>query len=167
MNWYIRRLDPNTDEQLFEQMYDWLVGGPVWLRQCEAAWGPTDHDNYLAATHGEHRVDIGIFVADTLQACVTLTCATPNIYEVHLGARQGTNLRLIVQAGWAIRDQLFGEYGAEEVFLWTPRWNRPVRNAIKAIGFTPTNVTMWRGTYRGRLIEWVGYSIARSSYGRQ
>lgn len=160
----IRRLDPITDQLLFEQSYSWLMDGPEWRRESETVFGTLDHTEWLAQTHSPGRIDIGIFMDGVFTADTILTIRGHNIYEVHFDAKRGTPLEVVTEAGISIRDQMFA-YGMEWCYTWTPHWNRAVLAINKAIGFRPDNVSMLHGTCRGRLIEWVRYSL-RSTNGR-
>jgi hypothetical protein len=158
MSYDIRRLDPITDSALFEAAYNWLVDSPQWRKDTEAVFGTLDREEYLAATHAPHRIDIGVFEDGELTALVTLTLVGHSTYEVHFEASRGASAKTVVAAGWEIRDQMF-RYGMQCAYTWTPHWNRRVLAINKAIGFQPDNVSMWRGSIGDRTIEWVRYSL--------
>lgn len=160
----IRRLDPTADHVLFEQSYQWLIDGPQWRRECEAVFGTLDRTKWLAQTYTQGRFDIGIFIDQHFAASVGLIVRGTSIYEVHFDAERGTPLEAVIDAGISIRDQMF-DYGMQWCYTWIPHWNRPVLAVNKAIGFHPDNVSMLHGTCRGRLIEWVRYSL-RNTNGR-
>lgn len=160
----LRRLDPTADLALFAETWQWLEESPPWRKETEAIFGTVDHDEYFAALRNPERIDIGVFDGP-LTALVTLALRGRNIYEVHFEAKRGTRAESVIWAGWEIGEQMFSDYGMEMAYTWTPRWNRRVLAINKAIGFQPDNVTMLHGTCRGRLVEWVRYSI-RKPYGR-
>ena len=162
----IRRLNPIADITLFNQSYSWLEQSPRWRRETEAVFGTLDYHEYIAALANPERCDIGIFECDTFTALVTLTLRAPAIYEVHFEARRGASPRAVVQAGWEIRDQMFDYYDMQVAFTWTPHWNRRVLAINKAIGFSPDNVSMFRGVARNQPIEWVRYSLSKERNGR-
>lgn len=161
----IRRLDPVADLELFERCYSWLLDSPRWRLETEGVFGTLDRDEYLAAAHNPGRVDIGIFDGE-LVAKVALHLTAKNTYEVSLEADRCANTQLIIQAGCLVRDQLFGRYGAELAYVWIPTRHSSVQRIIKAIGFQADNVTMLHGEYRGRLIEWLLFSL-KASYVEQ
>lgn len=157
-----RRLDPNEDAPLFEQAYQWIEESPSWRKETEAVFGTLDHEEFMAAPHWDHRVDIGVF-APEFTALVSLTLRAKGVYEISFGAKSGTDPKVIIAAGIEIRDQMWAQ-GMELAVTWTPRWNRTVLAIDKAIGFVSTNVTMLHGVCRGRLIEWVQLILSRSAY---
>lgn len=164
-NWSIRRLDSNIDEPLFRTMFTWLEQSPSWRRETEAVFGTLDLTEYLAATHWDRRIDVGVFVGSTLIACVTMTLTAKDTYEVHFEASRQADPAVVVAAGRVIRDQMFA-YGTQLAYTYTPRWNRTVLAINNALGFRPSGVIMLRGTCRGRLIEWLQYQV-KNPYGRQ
>lgn len=166
MSYDIRRIDPDADYVLYEQMYEWTESAPKWLRESTAAFGTLSRSDYIEGARWDRRIDIGIFDDGKLIACVTLILILHRIYEVHLEASRDADPALIIAAGCDIRDQLFGQYGAYEAFMWTPVWNRTVRRINKALGFEADNVSMFRGVSHGKLIEWRRYSIRSTTDGR-
>lgn len=156
----IRRLRATEDGALFEQSYSWLMDGPQWRRDTEAVFNDLTREAWLAAAHDPTRIDIGVFIDKVFSADVILTVRGRDVYEVHFEAHRGTPLDAIIEAGRTIRDQMF-QHGMQWAYTWTPHWNRAVLAVNKAIGFQPSNVSMWRGTTAGRLIEWVRYEIVR------
>lgn len=159
----IRRLDPTNDQWLFRASYNWLVNSPTWRRHAEEVFGTLDAGEYMAASLDERRIDIGVWANDTYTAKVALHLTAKHTYEVSLEAARWTDPTTIIQAGQAIRDQLFGNYSAQLVYAWVPRWARGAKAILTSIGFLPDNVIMARGTARGRLIEWDRYSLRRSN----
>lgn len=159
MSLEIRRLDPATDTALFEQSFGWLAGSPSWRQYTESVFGTLDHTEYMAARLDERRIDIGIFADDVFIAKVALHLVAKSTYEVSLEAMRTADPAIIAQAGQLIRDQLFDVYGAQSVFAWVPRWAKSVQSILTAIGFENSGVIMLRGTCRGRLIEWLRFSL--------
>lgn len=155
----LRRLNAEKDLDLFHQSWGWLEESPDWRKETEAVFGAVDQDSYFAALSNPERIDIGVFDGAFI-ALVTLTLRAPSIYEVHLEAGPAASSQSIIFAGWQIRERMF-DYGMQRAYTWTPHWNRPVLAINKAIGFQPDNVSMLRGTCRGRLIEWVRFSLRR------
>lgn len=159
MSWTIRRLHLPADFSLYHTMYTWLVESPSWRQETEAIFGTLDWEAYMAAAQSPGRCDIGIFEDSQLIATVILTLTAKDTYEVHFEASPTARWETVVVAGERIRDMVFEIYGARLVYTWTPRWNRGVMAINKAIGFAPDYVTMFKGTCRGRLVEWARYSI--------
>lgn len=148
----IRRLSPDTDGRLFDEVQRWLDESPSW-RRTDDPGDPTD----------PCRIDIGVFVDNCFAADVALVLRSPGVYEVYLDAKRGTSLDVLVEAGRTIRDQMF-DYGMQTAFVWVPRQHRTVKAVIKAIGFRPDYVSMLHGN--GQLVERERYSL-RSTDGRQ
>lgn len=157
--WTIRRLHLPTDLPLYRQAHTWLVNSPPWRLATEAVFGRVDWEGYIGGVGAPGRCDIGVFGDEGLIATVTLTLTARATYEVHFDAAPSASKAVVIGAGCTIRDRLFGQYAAQLAYTWTPRWNRGVLGINRAIGFTPDFVTLFRGAYRGRPIEWVRYSI--------
>jgi hypothetical protein len=162
MSWTIRRLNPITDESLFHIAFGWLEDSPSWRRETEAVFATLDREQYLQATLDPARIDIGVFNGPEFIANVILTLRGMDIYEVHFEAAPDADPKTIIAAGCQIRDLMFGQYGMQMAYTWTPKWNRGVLAINKALGFEPSGVMMIHGTARGRLIDWVQYSIRRT-----
>lgn len=152
----LRRLDPKADELLYMQAYSWLAESPRWRKDSEAVWEPED---YLAATHDPARMDVGVFDGGEMVATITLNLRAVGLYEVHLEAAPRTKVGLVVEAGREAADWMFNCYGAQQIWCWVVRANRPMRKIIKSIGFASSGVTMWRGVSHGKLIEWQQFTI--------
>lgn len=163
MSLEIRRLDPAYDKWRYEASYFWLENSPVWRQHTEAVFGTLDYDEYMAARWGEKRIDIGIFADNAYIAKVVLHLVAKNTYEVSLESMRTAPIDAVITAGLSIRDQLFGQYGAQVAFAWVPRWAKSVQAILCAIGFSSDGVTMLRGTCRGRVIEWQRFSIRRAN----
>lgn len=161
----IRRLDPTNDQWLFRVAHNWLVESPSWRRDTEAVFGTLDRTAYLTATHDDHRIDIGIFLDNQLEAIVTFTLRAKGVFEVHLEAARRADAVTIATAGCIIRDQIFAQ-GAQLVYAWVPRRNSAVRTILHAIGFRADNVSMFRTTPQGKVTEWIKLSIG-ADYGQQ
>lgn len=155
MTYSLRRLDPATDSALFAETYRWLMEGPEWRRETEEVFGTLNEAEFLRGPFAPGRCDIGIWDDTKFIANVVLTLRAQNVYEVHFDARRGANSKVVIAAGLDIRNRMFGVYGAQYAYTWTPHWNRGVLQINKALEFLPDNVTMLRGTCRGRVIEWV------------
>lgn len=150
-----RRLRYPADTVLFETAYSWLEAGPAWRRDSEHTWGVSDRTTYFAALSNPVRADVGVFVAGVFSALITLTMRGPTLYEVHLEAKRGTPIEAIMIAAEGIKVTI-SNLGARHLFAWVPRCNAPVARILKAIGFLPSHVTMWRGE---RPREWKLYSL--------
>lgn len=147
----LRRLDPVADEALFVQTHEWLDKAPRWRLESEEPW---QREDWLAAAYDPTRIDVGVFDNDVLVADIRLDLRAVGLYEVHLEAAATTKAALVVEAGREVARWMFGNYGAQQVFAWIPRFNRPAATIIKAIGFNATGLMMWRGISHGKLIEW-------------
>lgn len=161
----IRRLDPNADRLLYEQMFLWLHASPLWRQDTETVFGTLDLTEYMAATHDSTRIDVGVFEDGRLIADVIFTMRAKGVFEVHLEAARGADITAIVTAGRLIRDQIFAQ-GAQVVYAWVPRRNLAVIRILQAIGFSHTYVSMLRTTPGGRVTEWAKLNI-EVGYGQQ
>jgi hypothetical protein len=155
----IRRLNPVTDRLLYDTAFDWLDQSPDWRKDMEAVFAAATYDRYIAAIYDAGRVDVGVFVDRQLTAIVIFTIRSKFTYEVHLEADPKANAVEVTKAGCLIRDQIFNIHNARLVYAWVPSFNRPVKRILEAIGFRADHVTMLHGTCRGKLIEWVQFSM--------
>lgn len=155
----IRRLDPTADQAFYRWSFAWLASSPAWRQHTEAVFGTLNQAEYLQTASNERRLDIGVMDGPLFVAKVALHLVAKHTYEVSLEADRNASPAAIINAGVLIRDQLFGEYGARCVFAWVPRWAKGVQRILLAIGFRNSHVTMLRGTCRGRVIEWLRFSI--------
>jgi len=149
----IRRLDPVKDEELLKEAYSWDRTRPQWYLDMDAVYGPDDFSSYIRAAKGEQRIDIGMF-ADELVTVFVLSERSPQRFEVHIMAKRGINNQMIAEAACQIQEQLF-QRGAKSISGWIASRNRPLLELARMVGFVKTRLTMMKGSYRGRVIEWV------------
>lgn len=155
----IRRLDPTNDEALYHIAFGWLEDAPKWRRETEAVFGTLDREQYLDNRLVPNRVDVGVFTGPEFVALITLMLIDVGIYEAHFESTPDCPRDVIVRAAQMVAHQMFTDYGMQAVYTWVPRYNRPVAAINKAIGFRRDGVNMLHGTCKGKLIDWVRYSL--------
>ncbi len=158
----IRRLNPVDDEALLHTAYLWDQDRPLWFRQMDAVYGPDDFNAYIEAAKGEKRIDVGVFDGELI-AVFVLSERSPDRFEVHVMAKRSLNNRILVEAAYQIRWQLF-ERGAKSISGWVASRNRPLLNLASMVGFVKSHLTMMKGSYRGRVIQWVNLVSTREQW---
>jgi hypothetical protein len=153
----IRRLSPESDVELYREAFAWDVDAPRWYAQMDSVFRPDSFDECLSLATHDDQVDVGVF-EDGLIGLITISRRGPGLYEAHLSAKRGTDLNLLAEAGYQVKEQLFG-LGMKRGFVWVAKKNRPVRRLCQLIGFTPDGFTMLRGRYHDKPIEWLHMAV--------
>jgi hypothetical protein len=156
----IRRIDPVVNEDLLREAHSWDKDAPDWYRSCDKVFGPT-MDEFLAQTKAEDQIDIGIF-APEFCGLISLTRRAAGIYEAHLRARRRTPLEPLALAGRQVIDDLLG-MGMETGYVFVAEKNRPVRKLCCMMGMQPDGIAIYRGSYKGRVVQWLRYSVEREA----
>lgn len=161
----IRRLNPVDDESLLREAYLWDRAKPDWYQQMDAVYGPDNFNAYIAAAKGEQRIDIGVFAPELIGVFV-LSERTPDNFEVHVMAKRGTDNQILINAAYQIRHQLF-QQGAKSISGWVASRNKPLLQLAFMVGFVRTHLTMLKGAYRERVINWIQMVSTRESWLRE
>lgn len=148
----IRRLDPIEDRGLYVDAFLWDIDAPRWYRESDKIWRPETLEQYLELAHGEDQIDVGVFNPNLI-GLVTITRRAVGVYEGHLSAKRNAPRDVLSQAVYQVRHQLF-EIGMREAFVWVASKNRGVIKLCEDAGFYDNFVTMLKGSYHGRVIEW-------------
>jgi hypothetical protein len=148
----IRRLDPTKDRGLYVDAFLFDLDAPRWYRESDKIWRPETFERYMELAHGDDQIDIGVF-ENGLIGLVTITRRAQGIYEGHLSAKRNVPRETLSSAVYQIRHQLF-EIGMQEAFVWVASKNRGVIKICEESGFYDNFVTMLKGSYHGRVIEW-------------
>lgn len=158
----IRRLNPIDDEVLLREAYEWDKAKPNWFRQMDAVYGPDNFAAYIKAAQGEQRIDIGIFASELIGVFV-LSERIPDNFEVHIMAKRGTDNQILANAAYQIRHQLF-QQGAKSISGWMASQNKPLLKLAFMVGFVRTHLTMLKGSYHGRVVQWIQLVSTRESW---
>ena len=155
----IRRLDPVSDEHLLREAFAWDKNRAQWYSEMDAVFGPPDADDFIKTAHEPLNMFIGIFDPEFV-GVVIVARASEWVFNTHLLAKRGVALETLVSGASQLRTDLF-EMGAVEVFCYVAEKNRAVRKLCGELGMQHEGITMYRGSYRGRVIKWLKYSVRR------
>lgn len=159
----LRALDPERDQQLFREAYDWIFEAPLWLRQAEnivaGINGCDSWEGYLKAAYSPKEVNIGLFHGIML-ALFTIQNEGDGCFQVHVNAKPGSPAGEMIAASIQLRDTLFAQ-GATEIFGFIAERNRPLRRFAELAGFKFSGVSIFKGSMRDRPIRWLRYCVIR------
>lgn len=147
----IRRLEVETDGELFREAYGWDESAPRWYTESDAIFRPT-YEDFI--TPDDSQSFIGVFNGSFI-ALLALTQRAKGIYELHLWAKRGSDAGMIAEAAFHVKESLFKDLGAQKLFAMVARKNYSVKRMCKAVGLEETGVILITGTYHGRCIEWL------------
>lgn len=156
----IRRLDPDKDIDLFKEAYLW-GRQRKWFREIENQFGASTFEEFISDAERDVQVDVGVF-DNQLIGLITLELKEKGIYEAHIRVSRDADLNLIALGALSIREQLFRELGAKEIFGQIPNFNKGAIQLAEMCGLYRDGITVIQGQVRNRLIEWV-----RVSYGEE
>ena len=153
----IRRL-VSGDEDLLREAWEWTNNSPSWFRDADRVFNQTTL-NAEEQLGDRAKWFIGVFDQE-LEAVVIVERKGNGQFEGHLMARRNANAELIASAiNHVLADLL--NYGLMEAYCWIAEKNHGVRNICNAIGLRPDGIVMWKGSYKGRVIKWLRYSVQR------
>lgn len=147
----LRRLEP--DDPLLKEAFHWDDGAPPWFRTANTVFGENDEEAFLR----RDSIFIGILDSELI-AVIVLTRIAPHIYEADLLAKRGANLETI-SAGASVVVNDFLNMGMKLGFCWVAEKNLAVRKLCGKLNLTHDGLTLYRGSYRGRVTRWLRYSI--------
>lgn len=156
----IRRLHLPEDESLLRTAYKWDAAYPRWWREMDSVFNSGTEDDFLERASDPLTAHIGVFDSDDLIALVIIATPAPTIHEGHLLAKRGANRQLITATLVTLISDLFN-LGMTQAFVWVAERHTGLRELCATMGLQPDGLVMWRGSYHGRPIRWVRYSILR------
>ena len=157
-----RRLSPVEDKTLLREAYLWDQDRPQWYRDMDAVYGPDNFQAYIEAAKGIRRIDVGVFDASLIGVFI-LSERQPSVFDVHVMAKRGASNEILADAAHQIRWQLFAQ-GAQSISGWIASRNKPLLALANMVGFIRTSLAMLKGTYRGRVINWVQVVSTREQW---
>lgn len=161
----LRALDPDRDQDLFRQAYDWIFEAPPWLRQAEnivaGINGCDSWEGYLKAAYSPKECNVGLFDGIML-AMFTIQSEGDGCFQVHVNTKPGAPAGVVAAAAAQLRDNLFAQ-GATEIFGFIAERNRPLRRFAEVVGFKFSGVSIFKGTMRDRPIRWMRYTVLREA----
>ena len=156
----IRRLR-QSDTDLLREAYRWDRGRPSWYIEMDRVFNGGSEDDFIAQLDDPQRAFIGVWDNDDhFTAVILIRHHGSGRYEGHLMARKGTDAQLVSVAIQSLLHDLL-DYGLVEAHCWVAERNIGIRRLCANIQFQPDGVSMWRGSYRNRVIKWQRYSIQR------
>lgn len=164
----LRALDPDTDQHLFREAYDWIFEAPKWLRQAEnivaGINGCDSWEGYLKAAYSPQECNVGLFsdFSGIMQALFTIQSEGDGCFQVHVNARPHAETSMLVAAAIQLKEWLF-QAGAKEVFGYVAERNRPLKKFAEQVGFKFSGVSIFKGSMRDRPIRWMRYTALREA----
>jgi hypothetical protein len=158
----LRRLDPEQDRKDFVEAWIWESSAPSWFKSAGRVFGPPTFEDFIQGSKEENRATFGIFEKELI-GLIILTLRNKESIEVDLTTKPRCSPAAILEAAIALRDRIFEDLQTEELYVWIPRKNFPTRRLCSILGFRETGLTLIRGTYRNRVIEWLHLSITREA----
>jgi hypothetical protein len=86
------------------------------------------------------------------------------VFNVHVSAKRGASVDVMLEAACMLRDHLF-KTGAQVLHGWVARFNRGVIRLGEHAGFHRDGVRMFKGECRGRVIEVGAFGFYQSRLG--
>lgn len=158
----IHRLQLPEDEALLRTAYQWDKDFPTWWREMDRVFNSGTEDDFIERAKNPHSAYVGVFDGDDLIALVIVETPAPSIHEGHLLAKRGANQELITTACVTMISDLFN-LGMTRLFVWVAERHSALRKLCANIALQPDGLIMWRGSYHGKPIKWVRYSITREA----
>jgi hypothetical protein len=161
----LRRLYLETDELLLREVFTWQQNAPQWFQQMDSVFGPRDVCDFLKAIAEPGVILIGIFqrvgfrfIGHDFIGLIIVAEAGEDVFNSHLCAKRGASPKTLAHAAAQVVND-FIAMGMKQGFCWVAEKNRAVRRLCSTIGFQHEGIVMYKGTYRGRVIKWLRYSI--------
>jgi len=139
----------------------WEARAPRWFRDADKVFGPQTFEDFLESSKEFERATFGIF-DEHLAGLIIFTLKGSSV-EVDLMARPKTSRETILIGASILREQIFADLDIQELYVWLPRKNYPTRKLCGILGFRETGLTLIRGTYREKVIEWLHLNLTREA----
>ena len=155
----IRVLHPIFDLKHFRAAWKWTLEKPAWYRDSMKTWGMTK-ERYFENIKSESQIDFGVFNHSRLIAVFSFDEIAPTVFEIHLDCAKSADLETIIHAAKVVKQHGF-EKGAVLGYVWVQSFNRPILKLYQQIGFLPSNISIFRGNYRGHPVEWRQFILTK------
>ena len=156
----IRRIDPDEDRGCFVDAWIWETEAAPWYKAASRVFGPPTLENWIEASREDTRATFGVFDPDLI-SIIILTLRAKGRLEVDILAKPRCSAWAVAEAAISLRDAVFADLGASEIYCWVAKKNVPTRRLCATIGFHDTGLRLLRGQYRGRVVEWHRLVIIR------
>ena len=148
----LRVLHPVYDLKLFRQAWKWMESKPDWFKESMATWKMTEKE-YFQNIHRPSQVDLGVFHHSKFVGLITFDEISPRVVEAHLDCEENTDSQIIVKAIQLATQHAF-DSGVLIGVVWVQSFNRPILKIYEQVGFYPTNISIFRGKCKKRVVEW-------------
>ncbi len=163
MTYDLQALDPEKDEEMFKQAYNWILSAPDWVQHLEGVVASINncysYQDYIEAAMKPTEYNIGLFNGK-LQAIYTIQDQGDRSFQTHVGAIRGVDHFALVAGASRLREWLF-EHGAVEVYGWVASINRPFRRIVEQAGFYYCGVSVFKGSLNDSPIRWMRFQAER------
>jgi len=152
----IRRLDPQTDEHLLREVYEWDKDYPRWFQDLEKVshW---PLEQFLA--EAPDRADLGVF-DDELVALISIIRRAPYVYEGHIWAKRGSRVESLASGvSWVI-ERLVEDLKMRLGYVWIAKRNLPIKQMCIMANLKFDGSTVIDGESHGKPIEWQRFSTS-------
>ena len=146
---------------MLREAYHWDDDRPRWYQDMDRVFNGGGETEFLSLLNDKRNVLVGVFDPE-LTAIIMVVLEGYGVFESHLLARRGANAETIVIAAHSILYDLL-EFDLQELYVWVAKRHISVKRLCDNIGLLPDGVRMFKGQYRGRLIEWERRSIRREN----
>ncbi len=152
----IKRLNPQKDEHLLRQVYEWDKDYPQWFQDLEkvAGW---PLEQFLK--EAPDRADLGVFDDKEFTALITIIRRDVGVFEGHIWAKRHSKVDNLANAvSWVI-ERLIEDLKMKFGYVWIAKRNLPIKNLCIMAGLRPDGATVTDGESHGKPIEWERFSF--------
>lgn len=157
----LRLLNPLEDGDLYRVAYSWREKAKKHVQPDRMSLEEFSSDNPCHLT-------IGLFNGELL-AVYFLHETEPSIYQAHFTSRRDVPYQTLLEGARKVAEQVLTN-GGTEIHAWiTPR-NKPLRQFLEALGFTPTETKSFpknKGIESDSVCEFVKFVLMGNTTGSQ
>lgn len=163
MEYELRTIDPDQDEEAFRAAYQWVLEKPDWYQYMDGVASQVNNtysfENFMKAARNPKEVNLGLFNG-RLQAVYTIHDQGDGSFQVHLSADKDVDHLAFLEGARRLREWLFAN-GARSVFGWLASVNRPMRKFAEEAGFAYCGVSVFKGSLSDRPIQWMRFQAVK------
>lgn len=163
MQYELRTLDPERDEEMFKLAYDWIFTRPDWFQYMDGVGSVVSNtyslENYLSAAKEPTEYNVGLFNGK-LRALFTIQDMKDSSFQIHVNAEKGVDQVALIAGAIRLREWMFAN-GAHELFGFIASINRPMKKFAEQAGFAYCGVSVFRGSLNDRPIRWLRYQAVK------
>lgn len=153
----IRRLNPESDEHLLREVYEWDKDFPRWYQDLEKVshW---PLEQFLK--EAPDRADMGVFHGDEMVSLISIIRRDAGIFEGHVWAKRKTSVEQLASAVRWVVDRLVEDLQMRFGYVWIAKRNLPIKQMCIMAGLQPDGATVVDGESHGKPIEWQRFSTS-------